>query len=125
MNVHFFLSLFKTAFGFFGLLGSILGAVISIFLIGLFILNVVNIIQKEPSQRRRLLVWITSLPMVGNRSRRLCKAITECCGLGSVTFVGYDNAGTTERKPLRNSQKRLYPIPHDALCGSDATTGRW
>jgi len=44
---------------------------------------------------------------------------------GSVTFVGYDNAGTTERKPLRNSQKRLYPIPHDALCGSDATTGRW
>lgn len=73
------------AFGFFGLLGSILGAVISIFLIGLFILNVVNIIQKEPSQRRRLLVWITSLPMVVSllsvttmlvpRSGNLCETV--------------------------------------------------
>ena len=40
------------------------GTVITVFLIGLFLLNVINIINKQPAPRRRLLAWITSLPVV-------------------------------------------------------------
>lgn len=107
----------------------IAGAISTLLLIVLFIINVFINIKKSPARRRRLLCWITSMPMVVSTLSLMMFLVpraSDICDTVKQMYTTYFNKLGMFRFLKSNFVfTQILTVRLDALCRPGAFDSRW